>query len=152
IQASFLNLDRVENMQQTISLMGEKYDRQQQAEQLVQEIDHKISEIAQQIEGKDKPTVLILLGIPGRKLAATEHSYIGDLARLCGGINVLAGETVEYVAPNTEYLREKNPDIILRAAHGMPEEVVEMFDREFKENDIWRHFDAVKHGHVYDLE
>ncbi|MBS4162597.1 ABC transporter substrate-binding protein, partial [Klebsiella pneumoniae] len=41
---------------------------------------------------------------------------------------------------------------ILRAAHGMPDEVVDMFDKEFKTNDIWKHFDAVKHNRVYDLE
>lgn len=34
----------------------------------------------------------------------------------------------------------------------MPEEVVEMFDKEFKENDIWKHFKAVQDGRVYDLE
>lgn len=34
----------------------------------------------------------------------------------------------------------------------MPEEVKKMFDKEFKENDIWKHFKAVKTGRVYDLE
>jgi iron complex transport system substrate-binding protein len=33
----------------------------------------------------------------------------------------------------------------------MPDEVVKMFDEEFKTNDIWKHFNAVKNGHVYDL-
>ena len=26
----------------------------------------------------------------------------------------------------------------------MPDEVVEMFDKEFKDNDIWKHFAALK--------
>lgn len=34
----------------------------------------------------------------------------------------------------------------------MPKEVVEMFDKEFKDNDIWKHFNAVKKGRVYDLD
>ncbi|MNH43162.1 High-affinity heme uptake system protein IsdE precursor [compost metagenome] len=34
----------------------------------------------------------------------------------------------------------------------MPDEVVKMFDEEFKTNDIWKHFKAVKNGKVYDLE
>jgi iron complex transport system substrate-binding protein len=33
----------------------------------------------------------------------------------------------------------------------MPEEVVEMFDEEFKTNDIWKHFKAVEQDRVYDL-
>ena len=28
---------------------------------------------------------------------------------------------------------------------------VEMFNKDFAENDIWQHFDAVKNGRVYDL-
>ena len=34
----------------------------------------------------------------------------------------------------------------------MPEEVKKMFQKEFKENDIWKHFNAVQNDHVYDLE
>ena len=32
-----------------------------------------------------------------------------------------------------------------------PDQVVEMFNKDFAENDIWQHFDAVKNGRVYDL-
>lgn len=69
-----------------------------------------------------------------------------------GGKNIVQGEQVEYLASNTEYLKKADPDIILRAAHGMPDEVVKMFDKEFKTNDIWKHFAAVKNNCVYDLE
>lgn len=34
----------------------------------------------------------------------------------------------------------------------MPKEVVEMFDEEFKTNDNWKHFNAVKNNRVYDLD
>ncbi|HZW67168.1 MAG TPA: ABC transporter substrate-binding protein, partial [Pseudogracilibacillus sp.] len=61
-------------------------------------------------------------------------------------------DDVEYASANTEYLQQTNPDVILRAAHGMPEAVVEMFDKEFAESDVWKHFDAVENGRVYDLE
>lgn len=152
IEATFLNLDSLEKMQQSILMLGEEYARNEQAQSVVETMDKKLAEINEVIEEKEKPTVLILLGIPGSYLVATENSYIGDLVRLCGGVNVVQGETVEYVASNTEYLQQANPDVILRAAHGMPDEVVEMFDEEFKMNDIWKHFDAVKSNRVYDLE
>ena len=64
----------------------------------------------------------------------------------------MAGQEAEYLPSNTEYLYESNPDIILRLAHGMPDEVIEMFDEEFQTNDVWKHFNAVKNGQVYDLE
>lgn len=152
IPSDFLNLQSVADMQQTIRRLGEKYGREQQAAAITEQIDAKLADIRQKVEGKKQPTVLILLGVPGSYLVATEHSFIGDLVKQCGGINIVQGEKVEYLASNTEYLQQANPDIILRAAHGMPEEVVKMFDQEFKQNDIWKHFDAVKNGRVYDLE
>ncbi|MDP4097170.1 heme ABC transporter substrate-binding protein IsdE [Paenibacillus sp. P96] len=152
ITSDFLNLQSVSDMQQTIRRLGEKYGRAEQAAAVTGQIDARLAEIKQQVKGKRQPTVLILLGVPGSYLVATEHSFIGDLVKQSGGINIVQGEKVEYLASNTEYLQQANPDIILRAAHGMSEEVVKMFDQEFQQNDIWKHFNAVKNGRVYDLE
>ncbi|WP_339251554.1 heme ABC transporter substrate-binding protein IsdE [Sporosarcina sp. FSL W8-0480] len=152
INMTYANLESIDAMHEEILRIGEKYDRLQQAEALVAQFEEKVAEIEAAAEGKEKPTVLILLGIPGSYLVATEHSYIGDLVKRAGGVNVITGEDVEFLSSNTEYLQQANPDIILRAAHGMPEQVVEMFDKEFKTNDVWKHFNAVKNGRVYDLE
>lgn len=150
--ATFIDLESVEGMYDAILELGKKYDRTEQAETLVNSYNQQLSDIEKEVEGKDSPTVLILLGIPGSYLVATENSYIGDLVKRAGGVNAIEGENVEYISSNTEHLQQTNPDIILRAAHGMPDEVVEMFDKEFKENDIWKHFKAVEDGRVYDLE
>lgn len=153
IDAKFLNFQSVEAMSEEILEMGEAYQREEQANRLVARFNERISELQKQTKDADSPSVLILMGVPGSYLVATEHSYIGDLVRLAGGENIIQGEEeAEYLASNTEYLQQANPDVILRAAHGMPEEVVEMFDEEFKTNDIWKHFNAVKNGRVYDLE
>ncbi|GIN97222.1 heme ABC transporter substrate-binding protein IsdE [Siminovitchia terrae] len=152
INTRYVNLESIDDMYSEVLKIGEKYQRQEQAEKIVNEFDEKLIEIERKIEGKPAPKVLILMGVPGSYLVATDRSYIGDLVEKSGGINVFSGEKVEYLASNTEYLQQSNPDIILRAAHGMPDEVVEMFDKEFKENDIWKHFDAVKNNRIYDLE
>ncbi|GLX70217.1 heme ABC transporter substrate-binding protein IsdE [Paenibacillus glycanilyticus] len=151
IDATFLDLTSLASMEDAIQSLGQKYDRTKQATQVVGKIDEQIAEISKLTEGKTKPTVLILLGVPGSYLVATEKSYIGNLVQLAGGVNIASGAKVEYLASNTEYLQQSNPDIILRAAHGMPEEVIKMFDEEFKKNDIWKHFNAVNNGRVYDL-
>jgi iron complex transport system substrate-binding protein len=152
IEASFLDLTSVEKMNNAIQALGKQYNREKQAEAIMGKYTQKLADINQTIKGKKQPTVLILLGVPGSYLVATEHSYIGDLVRIAGGKNIVQGEKVEYLASNTEYLQQSNPDIILRAAHGMPEEVIIMFDQEFKKNDIWKHFNAVSNNRVYDLE
>ncbi|HDR7322185.1 MULTISPECIES: heme ABC transporter substrate-binding protein IsdE [Bacillus] len=152
MKVNFLDLTSLKNMQNSISDLGKKYGREKQAEEVVTKLDKKVASIQKEVKGKKEPTVLILLGVPGSYLVATEHSYIGDLVKQLGGKNIVQGERVEYLASNTEYLKKADPDIILRAAHGMPDEVVKMFNKEFKANDIWKHFAAVKNNRVYDLE
>ena len=152
MKANFLDLTSLKNMQNSINDLGKKYGREKQAEEVVTKLNKKVASIQKEVKGKKEPTVLILLGVPGSYLVATEHSYIGDLVKQLGGKNIVQGEQVEYLASNTEYLKKADPDIILRAAHGMPDEVVKMFDKEFKTNDIWKHFAAVKNNRVYDLE
>lgn len=152
MKVNFVDLTSLKNMQNSISNLGKQYGREKQAEAVVTKLDKKVASIQKEVKGKKEPTVLILLGVPGSYLVATEHSYIGDLVKQLGGKNIVQGEQVEYLASNTEYLKKADPDIILRAAHGMPDEVVKMFDKEFKTNDIWKHFAAVKNNRVYDLE
>ena len=52
---------------------------------------------------------------------------------------------------NTEDMLARDPDIILRTSHALPDEVMAMFAQEFSTNDIWKHFRAVKEQRVYDL-
>ncbi len=151
IDATFLNFQSLDNMLNEIEQIGDQFNRTEQATELITSIETRLKEVEARVEGKEAPSVLILLGVPGSYLVATEHSYIGDLVKRAGGVNVVQGEDVEYLASNTEYLQQANPDVILRAAHGMPEEVVEMFDEEFQTNDIWKHFKAVQNDRVYDL-
>ena len=91
------------------------------------------------------------MGLPGSYIIATPNSYVGNLVELAGGENVYADSTEEFLTVNTEDMKTKEPDVILRAAHALPDQVIEMFDEDFKTNDIWQHFEAVKAGRVYDL-
>lgn len=154
VPVHFVDLTSVEAMFKEIETIGEKYDRKEEAEQLIKEKEDAIEAVESDVEGKEAPNVLILMGIPGSYIVGTKNSYIGDLVERAGAVNVIESDNdeEEFIAANTEYLQQLDPDIILRAAHGAPDEVVEMFDLEFKENDIWKHFTAVKNERVYDLE
>lgn len=153
VPVTFVDMESIEGMYESILSLGEDYNRTEQAEQIVLDFDHKVENIEAKVEGQEPPSVLILLGVPGSYLVATENSYLGDLIARAGGKNVFEGkDDIEYTSANTEHLQQTNPDIILRAAHGMPEAVVEMFEKEFKENDIWQHFKAVQDNRVYDLD
>lgn len=151
--ALFLNLKSVDGMYSAIKGLGDKFNRQTEAQALLAEFDSFMADFKEQTQGKEAPTVLVLMGLPGSYIVATDSSYVGSLVALAGGINVYGdGGGEEFLTANTEDMKLKEPDIILRAAHALPDEVQDMFNKEFSENDIWKHFEAVENGRVYDLD
>ena len=147
----FLNLESVEGLYKSVEQLGELFGRQEEAQEMIDEFSAFYYEYSQVNVDKGSPTVLVLMGLPGSYVVATGKSYVGSLVRLVGGTNVYEDEETDFIIANTEDMQTKDPDIILRAAHAMPEDVVNMFKEEFETNDIWRHFRAVEDGCVYDL-
>lgn len=148
---AFLNLKSVEGMYDSIEDLGELFDRRAEAQVLISQYQVFYADYQKKHADKEGPTVLILMGLPGSYVVATEKSYVGNLVKLAGGVNVYAESEDEFVNANTEDMLKRDPDIILRTAHAMPDQVMEEFAEEFSTNDIWQHFDAVKEGKVYDL-
>ena len=148
---AFLNLRSVQGMYRSIQELGEIFGREEQAQDMVDEFTEFYEDYKDTNEGKEAPKVLILMGLPGSYIIATENSYVGSLVELAGGENVYAGTDQEFLTVNTEDMKTKEPDVILRAAHALPDQIVEMFNEEFATDDIWQHFDAVKNERVYDL-
>lgn len=148
---AFLNLRSVQGMYQSITELGEIFGKEEQAQELVKEFDAFYEAYQKKQKGKEHPKVMILMGLPGSYIIATENSYVGSLVALAGGENVYAGSNQEFLTVNTEDMKTKEPDLILCAAHAMPEQVTEMFQEDFATNDIWKHFKAVKNDRVYYL-
>lgn len=148
----FINLGSVDGMFDSIKKLGDEFGREKEAKALIDEHKQYMKKFNSSVEGKKHPKVLVLMGLPGSYVIATNKSYVGSLVELAGGENVYTDDSKEFLTVNTEDMKTKNPDIILRASHAMPDDVKNMFAKEFAENDIWKHFDAVQNGKVYDLD
>ncbi|MBU5669444.1 heme ABC transporter substrate-binding protein IsdE [Peptoniphilus sp. MSJ-1] len=147
----FLNLNNIDGMYKSIDDLGKLLNREKEAKELRDDYEKFINDYKEKHKNKKAPRVLILMGLPGSYVVATENSYVGSLAQLAGAENVYGGTDEQFITINTEDMLKKDPDIILRTAHALPDEVMEMFKKDFAENDIWKHFRAVKEGKVYDL-
>lgn len=153
VKSLFLNLKSVDGMYASIEGLGEKFDRKDEADEMLNEFKTFMDKYKDKNKDKKSPKVLVLMGLPGSYIVATDNSYVGSLVKLAGGTNVYGdGGGEEFLAANTEDMQTKDPDIILRAAHALPNEVKEMFAEEFETNDVWKHFRAVQEGKVYDLD
>ena len=153
LNSIFLDLKSVEGMYDSIQSLGERFGREAEAQTLVDAYQAYMADYTSQHGENASPRVLILMGLPGSYIVATESSYVGNLVKLAGGENVYGdGDGKDFLNANTEDMLTRNPDIILRAAHALPDEVKQMFADEFETNDIWKHFGAVQNGRVYDLD
>lgn len=153
IRSHFIDLESTDGMFRSVLDMGKILGREKQAAALNADYQNFKKELAQRHSTGKKPTVLILMGLPGSFTVATESSYVGSLAKMAGFENVYGdGNGKDFMNVNTEDMLQKQPDIILRTSHAMPDKVKKMFADEFKKNDIWKHFKAVQNNKVYDLD
>lgn len=152
ITPTYLNVENIDTLKESITTLGDMFDRQEEAQELVADFEADIHETIQSVADKEAPKVLVLFGFPGNYLVGTSTSFVGQLSEMLGAENVVKDNSSAYASVNLEALVVEQPDVILRLTHGVKDEVLEMFDKEFKENPIWSQFDAVKNGKVYDLD
>ena len=152
VKSFFLDLTSVDGMYGSIEELGSMLGREEEAQKLVDDYQSFLKQYQKKHSDKKAPTVLILMGLPGSYVVATESSYAGSLVKLAGATNVYGdGDGESFLNINPEDMLKKDPDIILRTSHAMPDQVKKMFADEFKTNDIWQHFTAVKEDRVFDL-
>ncbi len=152
LEGIFIDLQSVEGMYESIAMLGERYGKQDLAQALVDDYHNTLEEFLPQIEGVEAPRVMVLMGLPGAYIGATNNSYVGSIVEIAGAKNVIEVDTNEnFVSWNTEAMIALDPDIILLTAHAYPEMTMNMFTEEFKTNDIWKNFRAVEEGNVYAL-
>lgn len=151
VNSTFINLRSVKGLYDSVKLIGDKYGKSDEANEIVKEYNEFISGYSSKHSGQ-KPKVLVLMGLPGSYLVATQNSYAGSLVELAGGENVFHDDSKDFLTINPEEMLARDPDVIIRTAHGLPKEALEMFEKEFSSNDIWKHFRAVKNGKVFDVD
>lgn len=153
IEGIWLDLQSVEGMYESIDMLGDMLDTREIADELIADYQSTVEDFMSQVSEYESPKVLVLMGLPGAYIAATNNSYVGSMVELAGGENVVKVDTNEnYVSWNTEAMIALDPDLILLTAHGLPEMAMDMFAEEFVTNDIWKNFRAVEEGNVFALK
>lgn len=151
-ESVFVNLSSYDGLKDSITNLGERFNVSESASQIITEMEQKESTIQEKIADKEKPSVLIIFGANTNFMVASEDTYVGDLVKRVGGVNIIENAPSAFSPVDMEYLADKNPDYILFMAHANPEESLEAFQKEFETNQAWNNFDAVTNNKVYALE
>lgn len=152
IDSEFINLNSYAGLKEAIASLGERFEVSEKAKELIASLEERETAIQESIKGKEAPSVLIVFGAGSSFMAASNTSYVGDLASLVGAQNVVTDAPSSFSPIDMEYLADKNPEYILFMAHANPEESLKAFQEEFETNAAWKNFDAVKNGKVVALD
>lgn len=151
-ESVFVNLSSYDGLKDSITSLGKRFNVSEAASKMITEMEQKESTIQEKITDKEKPSVLIIFGANTNFMVASEDTYVGDLVKRVGGVNIIENAPSAFSPVDMEYLVDKNPDYILFMAHANPEESLEAFQKEFETNQAWNNFDAVTNNKVYALE
>ncbi|WP_208591993.1 ABC transporter substrate-binding protein [Gracilibacillus suaedae] len=146
------NAQSYKNIKQQIKLFGEMLQNEDQANQLINQLDEDMTNIQEQLP-QESVRVLLVYGAPGTYMAALPNSLSGNLLELAGGENIASDfpsleAYPQYAQINTERIIETDPEYIFLISHGNPEEVRDGFMKEMEQNPTWNTMDAVKDNKV----
>ena len=151
IPSEFVSLSSLEGLKETVSTLGNKFNKQAEAEAILKELNTKEEEMAS-ISEKEKPNILILFAAPGSTMIATEKSYIGNLVKIVGGKNIIEDASSAYVTYSKEEIAKLNPDKILVMMHALPEQTKAALETEMATDSSWQNIEAVRNGKVEYLD
>ena len=149
INADFYNLSNVDGLKETIAALGEKFNKQDKANEILDEIKEVEDKVNSNKKSDDK--ILVLFGAPGSVMVATDKSYIGNLVELAGGNNIFSNATSSFTQINLEEIIKLNPDKILVITHAVPEDAKKSVEEELSK-DLWKNVNAVKNNDITYLE
>ena len=152
IPSEFVSLESLDGLKEAITTLGEKFHKNDEAKDLLEEIESKEVEVKEKAESLENPEVLVLFAAPGSTMIATSKSYIGSLVELVGGKNIIEDNSTSFTTYNKEDLAMLNPEKILVMVHALPEETKAALQAEMASDSAWQNINAVKEGNVIYLD
>ncbi len=110
-------MEGVEGTLAGIGAVGRLLGREEAAARLVGRIRAELAALGRAVRGGRPVRVLVVVDRPGPGLAglvaAGPGTYLDELLRLVGGVNVLAGARTRYPSPSLEALAADPPEVVV---------------------------------------
>lgn len=145
IGASLIILDpgTVDEVYDSIELLGKITNSQNQAEQVIDEIESNI-EATEELHDEEKKT-LYLLGVDEGLWTAGSGTFLHDMIVKAGGENI-ASDLDGYNMIEEETVLEEDPEVIILS------EFLGLTIDDLEEREEWKNIDAVQEGNVFKVE
>ncbi|MFJ2618470.1 helical backbone metal receptor [Glutamicibacter sp. NPDC087344] len=153
LESSNLPTDSVVELEATALALGELFDSQDQARELVRKVDQAQQEASTVVSETNPKKVLMLFGSPGELMVMGENTFAGEIANDLGATNVAAllGQEESYTPLSMEQVIAQDPDVVLILAHGDAEAVLDGVKKELAEQPAWGKVSASKNDAIHAL-
>lgn len=144
----------VDDVKQSIHLIGKLVNQEDKADELVTNINEKLDELNEQKSVELR--TLVVFGVAGNWMAALPDSLSGNLLEAVGHINIATDypkleRFPQYAQLESEKIVQADPEVILFITPGPFEEAVTAFSEEMEKNPAWNNIKAVKNDHFINL-
>lgn len=135
-------INEVADVYQMITTLGDYLNREEKANQLIEEMKAELALIQDEVQGLDPVSVYYVVGFGEYgDYTATGDTYIHDMLTLAGGDNIAKAATGWVYSLET--LLEQDPEIILIGDYGL---------EEFMSSPNYQGLSAVKNQRVYGID
>jgi len=142
----YIDPGSIDDVLDTIGMIGLIIDKTSEAENLTAEMQSEIdsiTDITDELNKTQRPLVYYELSTPMKTTGP--GTFTNELIFMAGGINLAADEPVRYPILNSEYIIERNPDVIVIVSYGASID-------EVKTRDGWQNINAVKNDRIYNID
>jgi iron complex transport system substrate-binding protein len=133
------------SIDQVIIGLGDRTRHGEDARRVVEALDARVHAVAQAVAGEPRPRVLLVVGA-APVVAAGPTSFVDELLRLAGGVNVVDSGPA-WPTLGFERIVELDPDIVIDSSGG-PERIAHVTPGA----SGWSGVRAVRDGHVIVLD
>ncbi|KOS69419.1 hypothetical protein AEA09_13195 [Lysinibacillus contaminans] len=155
LQTAYLPTDSYEDLKLSFKVLGTYFGKEEKMNEILQSIVAKEKELETLAQGKELPSVMLVMGTSDSFMVMNDKSYLGSLVERLGADNiaqsVLKTEST-YSAINLEEIVVADPDMIFvlaSADHGASED---KFKQEVAQNSAWTQLSAYKNDKIYMLD
>lgn len=155
LEKAYLRTDSFEDLKLSFKVLGTYFKKTEEMNAVMSAILDKENELLQLAEGKELPSVMLMIGTSDSFMVMSEGSYLGSLVKRLGADNIATSvlqvkET--YSAISMENVVAADPDIILVLASGDHGASVDKFQKEVEKNDAWTKLSAYKNDKIHILD
>ncbi|MBE5962406.1 MAG: hypothetical protein E7256_13690 [Lachnospiraceae bacterium] len=158
IPAYFVNCNLYDNVLHVVEVLGVAFGKEDVVKEIITDYNTRTAEALAMAEGREAPSVMILFGSTQSYMIGSEYTFLGDLAKKLGAVNITGAMGIDdatakggFLPLSEENAIAANPDYILCLGHGS-EEMQALFEEKFTKNEAWSGVTAIKEGNIVYLD